>query len=251
MTTGGPEGKMALYILHRRLAEIVVDTDSPFLSGSDITYSGGRGSSALRLTGTARGAAGGFSNIHSVAYNKVARSASSAGVVGIKQVTINDQAMTDGSLYGGQFVAKHASATATMAAEAALIGLESWAYVSAAGCANTAIGGNFGWHNEATGGDYAVGSVIRGVQIFCDNNAGGNDPDESTGLCIWNQAGTITNAINVVNSGSGFTNFLNVSSAAGCAAVKGSDYSLSEPRAKLTVKVGASTYYLIGYTTAT
>jgi hypothetical protein len=240
---------MALYKLTRRLAEIVQDTNSPFLSGTDITYSGGRGSHGLRLTGTARGAAGGFSNIHSVAYNKVARSAAGSGIVGIKQVTINDQAMTDGSLYGGQFIAKHASATATMAAEAALIGLEAWGYVSAAGCANTVLGGNFGWHNEATGGDFASGSVIRGVQIFCDNNAGGNDPDESTGLCIWNQAGTVTNAINVVNSGSGFTNFLNVSSAAGFAATQGSDYSASQPRAKFAVKVGSSTYYLIGYAT--
>jgi len=240
---------MTRYILSRRLPEIVLDTDSPYLTGSDITYSSARGSHALRLVGTARGAAGGFSNIHSVAYNKVARSAAGSGVIGIKQVAVNDQAMTDGSMYAGQFIAKHSSATAAMAAEAALIGLEGWAYVAAAGCANTAIGGNFGWHNEATGGDFANGSVIRGIQVFCDNNAGGNDPDESTGLCLWNQAGTITNAISVVNSGSGFTNVFNFGSAAGGIYTKGSDLSPSGPRMRLKCLVGTTPYYLIGYTT--
>jgi hypothetical protein len=240
---------MATYLLRRRLAEIVLDTNGTFLTGSDITYSSARGSHALRLVGTARGAAGGFSNIHSVSYNKVARTASGSGVIGIKQVTVNDQTMADGSIYGGQFIAKHSSATLAMAAEAALIGLEAWAYVAAAGCANTAIGGNFGWHNEATGGTFASGSVIRGIQVFCDNNAGGNDPTESTGLCLWNQAGTIVNAISLVNSGSGFTNIFNFSSAAGGVYTKGSDLTATGPRLRLKCLVGSTTYYLIGYTT--
>lgn len=240
---------MPRYILARRLPEIALDTSSPYLTGSDITYSSARGSHALRIVGTARGAAGGFSNIHSVAYNKVARTASGSGVIGIKQVAVNDQTMADGSIYAGQFIAKHTSATAAMAAEAALIGLESWAYVAQAGCANTAIGLNTGWHNEATDGNFASGSVIRGIQVFCDNNAGGNDPDETTGLCLWNQAGTITNAFSIVNSGSGFTNVFNFGSAAGGIYTKGSDLTPSNPRMRLKCLVGATPYYLIGYAT--
>lgn len=46
------------------------------------------------------------------------------------------------------------------------------------------------------------------------------------------------------------TNFLNFSAAAGCVATSGSDYTLANPRAKLTLKVGANTYYVPGYVTA-
>jgi len=183
-------------------------TDSAYLAGTDITYSGGRGTNIFKLGGTYTGTSGAFSSIYSAITTSGTIATAGAGVIGIKQVVTNTGAITDGSIYGAQFIAKHNHATNAMAAEAALIGVESWAYVSAAGCANTVIGANVGWHNEATSGDYAAGSVTRGLQVFCDNNAGGNNPDESTGVCIWNQAGTITNAINVVESGDGFTYFL-------------------------------------------
>jgi len=185
-------------------------TDSTYLTGTDMTYSGARGSSALKLISTFSGVGGGFSNIYSSITTTAAQVAAGAGVIGIKQVVTNSAALADGNIYAGQFIAKHSHATNIMTASAALVGLEAWAYIADVGVARTAIGGNFGWHNEATGATYGAGSVIRGVQIFCDNAASAGVPVESTGLCIWNQAGAITNCIKVVNSGSGFTYFLDI-----------------------------------------
>jgi len=191
-------------------ANIAVTTDSTYLTGSNITYSSARGSSALKLVSTFTGVAGGFSNIYSNITTTAAQTADGAGVIGYKGVVTNSAAMTDGEVYGGQFIAKHSHGTNIMTATASLIGLEGWAYIADAGVARTVIGGNFGWHNEATGATYGSGSVIRGIQVFCDNAASAGTPTESTGVCIWNQAGAITNCLSVVNSGSGFTNFLNI-----------------------------------------
>jgi len=191
--------------------------DSTFLTGSNVTYSGGRGSATLKIDSTVTMAAGGFHNFYSSIATSGAFTSDGNGIVGIKQVVTNTAALTDGEMYGAQIIAKHNHATNSMLAAASLIGLEAWVYNSAAGCAVTQIGVNCGWHNEATGGTYGAGSVIRGIQIFCDNNAGGNDPVESTGLAIWNQAGTIVNAINVVESGSGFTNFATITDGGVCA----------------------------------
>jgi hypothetical protein len=209
----GAQERQALEVASSQVAEARLmtydlETDSTFLSGTNITWSGAYGSAALRLEGTYSGATGGYHNIYSIVNMSGAIGTDGNGVIGIKSVVVNTAALTDGEVFAGQFIAKHNHATNIMTAQASLIGLEAWAYISAAGVARTCIGGNFGWHNEATGGTYGAGSVIRGIQIFCDNNAGGNDPVESTGLCIWNQAGTIINAINVVNSGSGFTYFV-------------------------------------------
>ena len=75
------------------------------------------------------------------------------------------------------------------------------------GVLRTGIGGNFGYHVDSTAADHGAGSVHRGVQIFCDDS-GTSQAEESTALCLWNMAGTQDNAINIVNSGSGFTNFV-------------------------------------------
>ncbi len=185
--------------------DITLITDSTYITGSDITYSSARGSSALKLTGTWSGAAGAFSSIYSLITSSGSLSAAGDGVIGIKAVVNNTGALTDGCIYGGQFIAKHNHATNKMANEAPLVGIEGWAYESGAAPAGTLIGGNFGFHNEGTTAKDA-GAAYRGVQIFCDNASGAEVPSESTGLCVWNQAGTITNAILIVVSGSGFTN---------------------------------------------
>jgi len=234
----------------RMMIDVTPTITATFLTGTSLIYSGGRGSSGIKINTTLSSASGGWHNLYSNVSTSGEFTTDGHGVVGVKSVVTNTAALTDGEVYAGQFIAKHNHATNVMTASASLVGIEAWGYVSAAGPARTVLGGNFGWHNEATGGTFGSGSVIRGVQIFCDNNAGGNDPDESSGLCLWNQAGNITNAIAVVNSGSGFTNFINAFSAAGCFATSGSDYTLANPRAKITIKIGADTYYLIGYGSA-
>jgi len=190
--------------LERAQHDITLNTDSSFLSGSNMTYSSAYGSSALKVTGTYSGLTGGYSGLVSRLTTSGAIATDGAGVIGIKSVVTNTAAMTDGEVYGGQFIAKHNHATNVMSASASLIGLESWAYDSGAGPARTAIGGNFGYHNEGTiakGG----GSVYRGVQIFTDDAAGSSAADERTSLCLWNQAGTQTNGIKFVKSDGGWT----------------------------------------------
>jgi len=219
-------------------------TDSTYITGTNMTYSGARGSSPIKISGTYTGATGGFSALYFNIATSGAIATAGNGVVGLKGVVTNTAGMTNGVVYGAQFIAKHNHPTNIMTASASLIGCEAWAYISAAGPARTAIGGNFGWHNEATGGTYGAGSVIRGIQIFCDNNAGGNNPVESSGLCIWNQAGTITNAINVTQSGSGFTNLFYFSAASAPVAANTHTIDGHALQHILTVKIGSDTGYI-------
>ena len=188
---------------------------STFLSGTNLTWSGAFGSAAIFLDSIFNSPTGGFSNIYSIVNSQGAIATDGHGVIGIKSVVVNTAALTDGEIYAGQFIAKHNHATNAMGNSASLIGIEAWAYIAGVGIAGTCIGANFGWHNEATGGTYPAGTVIRGIQIFCDNNAGGNDPIESTGLAIWNQAGLVTNAIKMIESGTGFSYFLSIQGAKG------------------------------------
>lgn len=180
-------------------------TDSTYITGSDITYSSARGSSAMKITGVYSGVNGGSSNIYSLATNSGAHTDAGAGVIGVKGVAVNTAALTDGNIYGAQFIAKHNHATNAMANEAALIGLEGWAYDSGAAPAGTAIGANLGYHNEGTTAKGA-GSVYRGVQIFTDDAAGSEGAVERTSLALWNQAGTQTNGIKFIKSDGGWTN---------------------------------------------
>lgn len=53
-----------------------------------------------------------------------------------------------------------------------------------------------------------------------------------------------------VNTGQ-FDYFLKADASQSFIGIKGSDYSLSEPRCKIPIKIGNVVYYLIGYTTAT
>lgn len=194
-------------VAEARLLTFDLTTDSSFLSDTNITFSGAYGSAALRLQGTYSGATGGYHNIYSIVNMSGAIATNGNGVVGIKSVVVNTAALTDGEVYAGQFIAKHNHASNTMLAAATLIGLEAWGYISAAGQVGTMIGANLGFHNESSGGAIP-GSVHRGVQIFCDNASGATKAVESTGLAIWNQAGTFDNAINIINSGNGFTYFV-------------------------------------------
>lgn len=180
-------------------------TDSTFIAGTNVTYSGGRGSAIVKLTGVWSAITGAFSSLYSSITSSGNQNVDGAGVIGIKQIVTNTGACTDGNIYGAQFIAKHNHATNKMANEAPLIGVEGWAYDSGAAPAGTMIGGNFGYHNEGTTAKDA-GAVYRGIQIFCDDAAGATTPSEASGLTVWNQAGTQTNAINIVKSDGGFTN---------------------------------------------
>lgn len=185
--------------------EISLTSDSTYESGN-ITYSGSRGSSTLKLTGVFSGANGGFHNIYSLVTTSGAQSAAGDGVVGIKSVVTNSAAYTNGVVYGGMFIAKHSHATNTMGASASLVGLEAWAYIADAGQAATVIGGNFAIHNESTGSAIG-GSVHRVLQLVCDNASGANKATESTGMCIWNMAGTWDAAIRITGAFTAFANF--------------------------------------------
>ncbi len=217
-------------------------SSSTFLSGANVTYSGAYGSAAVRLDSTFSSATGGFHNIYSIVNTDGAIATDGHGVVGIKSVVRNTAALSDGEVFGGQFIAKHDHATNAMLNAASLIGIEAWAVVSKAGVAGTCIGGNFGWHNQAAGGSYPAGTVIRGIQIFCDNQAGAPVPIESSGLCIWNMAGAITNAINVVESGDGFTFFAKITDGDVCA--KSTETNGGSQSGWIKVQIGTATRYI-------
>lgn len=221
--------------------DIQVTTDNTY--GEYLTYSGGVGSSMLKLTGVASMASGVFEGIDIKIATSGVFSADQDGVIGLKCVVTNTAGLTDGNIYGGQFIAKHNHSSNVMLASASLIGLEAWAYISDDGPARTCIGGNFGWHNECTGA-YGAGSVIRGIQIFCDNASGAEVPVESTGLCIWNMAGTITNAINIVTSGDGFTYFLQATDDGTPAQSTSSSVTNLGTRGWIKVRIGTATRYI-------
>lgn len=224
--------------------EITHTTDSTYLTGTNITYSGGRGSAALKITSVVSGL-GGYHGIYVGITTSSAQVTDGYGTIGIKCVVTNSAAMTDGEVYGGMFIAKHAS-TQTMTASASLIGLESWAYISSSGPARTVLGLNAAIHNECTGA-YGAGSVARVIQVICDNASGAEVPVESTGICIWNMAGTWDNAINIVNSGNGFTNFVKFTNDGAPASSTGTIGGTQAGYIK--VLVGSTTHYIQLYPT--
>jgi hypothetical protein len=187
-------------------SEIKLTTNSSYLIGDSLIYSGGRGSSALKISLTHSGLGGGH-GIFVALTNTGAQVTAGHGVVGIKCVVTNAAALSNGVIYAAQFIAKHNHATNVMTAEASLIGVEAWAYLANDGPARTAIGANFAIHNECTAA-IGAGSVHRVVQIVCDLASGAQAPTEGSALCIWNFVGAWDNAINIVNSSSGFTNFV-------------------------------------------
>lgn len=186
--------------------ELGLTTNSSYLTGTSLVYSGGRGSSALKIGVTYSGL-GGAHGIYVKVDSSGAQVTGGHGVVGIKCVVVNTAALTTGVIYAGQFIAKHNHATNVMTAEASLIGIEARAYISDAGPARTLIGANFAIHNECTG-TIGSGSVHRVVQVICDLASGAQAPTEGSGICIWNMGGAWDNAINIVNGASGFTNFV-------------------------------------------
>jgi len=222
--------------------ELAVTTDSTYLSGSNMTWSSAYGSSALKITGTYSGT-GGYSNIYSLVNTSGAQSADGHGVVGIKGVVTNTAALTDGEVYGAQFIAKHNHASNTMDKIASLVGMEAWAYISDTGWAGTVIGANLGIHNECAG-TYPSGSVHRAVQVFCDNNASANKPTESTGICIWNQAGSWDNVFKVVNSANGYTYFVDFTDDGAPAQDSSSAVNNVGTKGWIKVLVGSSTRYI-------
>lgn len=221
---------------------LTLTTDSTFVSGTDITYSSAYGSSNLKLTGTFTGASGAFSNIYSVIDANVNWAAAGDGVIGIKSVVRStDIAITDGNLFAGQFIAKKAG-SGVAAAEVAVVGVEGWFMETGSGEVRTGIGGNFGWHADSSDAGH-VGAVWRGVQIFCDST-GTSSANEQTGLCIWNMAGTQDNAINIVNTATGFTNFALFTDDGKPAASTSSTVSAIGTKGYIKVKVGTATRYI-------
>jgi hypothetical protein len=186
-------------------------TNSRYIN-SLMTYSGGRGSAAIKIAGVFTGASGGFEGIHSVIDADIDFMDTGHGVIGMKSIVRSTGvAVTRGVMYGAQFIAKKAGA-GIATAEVSFIGVEGWFYETDSSEVRTGIGGNFGYHADSSKTPHAAGSVWRGVQIFCDNG-GTSNAEESTGLCLWNMAGLVNNAINITQSGTGFTNFLYLASA--------------------------------------
>jgi hypothetical protein len=198
--------------LENQIADLVMVTDSTFLTGTNITYSGGRGSSILKMVGTYSAAAGGFEGIDLKIATSGAFLTDNDGVIGAKVVVTNTAVLADGNIYGGQFIAKHNHASNDMTAQAILCGLEAIAYNALAGDVGTAIGANIVMRNYGAGG---AGSVHRGIQVVLDQ-AGGTKATEATGICIWNMAGTWDAALRITGA---FTALINFVDATTCFAV--------------------------------
>lgn len=239
--------KIGTQILEHNAEEITIESSSTFLTGTDLTYSGGRGSSAMRIGVTFSGL-GGIHGIYVLVNSSGAQVSAGYGVIGIKCVVVNTAGLTNGIVYAAQFIAKHNHATNIMTAQASLIGVEAWAYISADGPARTVIGANFAIHNECTGA-IGSGSVHRVVQVICDLASGAQAPTEGSGICIWNMTGAWDNAINIVNSSTGFTNFVKFTNdgkpAQSTGAVSGSQAGW------IKVLVGSATCYIPLYPSVT
>jgi len=199
---------LASQITENDLGTIDFTTDSTFLTGTNISYSGGRGSAALKVTGTWSAVTGGFSDIYSLVTASGIINDSNGGPIGIKSVVqANNTVTAAAGIYGAQFIAKHNHATLKAANAAPFIGVEGVVTQNTAGQIGTAIGGSFAYHIPSDAANYDGGAVWRGVQITCDNSTSNTPPDEQSALVIWNLAGAQDNMINGVNSASGFTYF--------------------------------------------
>ena len=214
------------------------------LEGTNITYSGGRGHAVVRLLGTFTGTTGGFHGLYSRVDTSGVFVGDNPGVVGIKSLVQNTADLTDGNVYGGQSIAKHAHSTSRMTASATLVGFESVAYQSAAGDVYTMLGLNAVVRADGTPDAYGAGSVHRGIQVVLDYPA--NKPEELTGICIWNMSGSPDHVLNVVNSGSGFTNFAKFTDDGAPAQSTGTRTSES---GWIKVLIGSATRYIRLYTT--
>lgn len=184
---------------------IALTTDSTYLGGTNITYSGGLGSNTIRSTATWSATAGGLANIQAITNATGALNDANGGALSLKGVTTTSAALTAGNVYGGQFIARHNHGTNKAANATPFVGVEGVVTQSTAGQIGTAIGVSAAYHIPADAAAYDGGAVFRGLQITCDNS-GSNAPSEETGLAIWNMAGTQTNAIKIIKSATGFTN---------------------------------------------
>ena len=191
----------------KNILKMTFKTNSVYIAGTNITYSSGKGSAPISIAARFTGASGGGHAIVAFVDADVNYNGATDGVIGAKVVARSTGvAVTAGNIYGGQFIAKKAG-DGVATAQAPFIGLEGWFMETGSGEVRTGMGGNFGWHADSSAASHAAGSVWRGVQIFCDNG-GTSKAEETTALCLWNMAGTQDNAIRIVQSGSGFTNFL-------------------------------------------
>lgn len=216
--------------------DLTYSTDSTFLTGANVTYSGGRTSSMIKLTGTHSAVTGGLHGVYANITADVDTTTGGHGIVVYKGVVVStDTGITDGERYGAQFIAKKAGSGISLAA-ASFIGCEGWFYETGSGEIRTGIGGNFGFHNDSSLGSHNAGSVHRGIQIFCDNG-GTSNANESTGLCVWNMAGAVDNVLKVVESATGFTYFADLSQCNGNAGTTTSDSGSAATTWKARIKV--------------
>lgn len=198
---------LASQTLENDLYALTYTTDSTFLTGTNISYSGGRGSAAEKISGTWSAATGGYSNLYSIVTASGALNDANGGPIGIKSVVATSAAQTAAAgIYGLQGIAKHNHGTNKAANAAPYIGVEGVVTQSTAGQIGTAIGISAAYHIPADAAVFDGGAVWRGLQITCDNSSG-NNPSEQSGVAVWNMAGAQTNVLKVINSGTGFTYF--------------------------------------------
>ena len=218
-----------------------------FLTGDDITYSSARGSSMIKLAGTLSMATGAFEGIDIKLATSGAFTAGGDGIMGLKCVVTNSAHLTDGNIYGGQFIAKHAHATSHMHAEACLIGLEAIGYCSSDAGVGTMIGLNVVIRSYATGA-YG-GGVHRGIQIVVDEATLG--ADEVTGLCIWNMGASAISAIRFVGVGTmaNIFYFDVTGGAIGTGELQDNQPATVHCDANIVVSIGGTAYYIPLYNT--
>jgi hypothetical protein len=194
----------------------------------------------IKLAGTLSMVTGGFEGIDIKLASSGAFTVGTDGVIGVKAVVTQSAHMTDGNIYGAQFIAKAALVSADhMHAEAALIGADVQAYVSSDGEARTAIGLN------VTARSYALaepaGSVTRAIQIVLD--VATRDAGEVSGICVWNMAGTVVdNVLNLV--GGAFTNFVLFTDDGTPAQSTSTTVTNAGTKGWIKVKVGTATRYI-------
>lgn len=185
------------------ILDITLSTDSSWITGTNITYSGARASSALKITATHGGTTGGMHSIYSLLTGSNNYASANHGMIGTKGVVLTeDTAVTEGEYMAAQYIMKKAG-SGTAATGAIYYGLEAWVYLTGTSVVGTIIGANFGYHAETDQDCSASGTVWRALQVFCDNVASdGYNAEETTGVYIWPHSGTSDQAL-AIGTGTG------------------------------------------------
>lgn len=172
-------------------------------------------------------------------YNRAANTTARGAVRGFDVLARNrDSGAAVSWLNGGLITVENSTGSGGVGS---MIGLEVHAKNNAVASGDVICLRVFENSQSSTGTNYAI-------KINCTNNS-----PFTREYCIHINSGASSGWTNGITFDGNITNVLDFADTDGGqgATIKGSDFSLSNPRVKLLIDVGGTSYYLIGYLTAT